>query len=329
MKTLCRVLCTILIIISSGCKENTPTAVSPLSENKQQYPIYGVGVELLSRGIYDSYYLASFNFRYATRDDSIQAHNRDFLFSNGTGDNNLWTFDKNRIADVGVVQFENVTNVSIASNFVQKVSAKLGHVYVVHVSDDDGDYYAKLKITSLTFADKMTFNWVRSKDGVTFEPFVAVTDTNIQQQYATWGIGAELFSRQKYNDYFKATFSFEFSTQGDNSITYGDWDILYDNFYWIISSTDTIADQIDVNTVTDDRSAIADLGIVDFESVKTVPLSVDYTERVRAITGHVYIVHTKDTNSDLYIKFIVTAMKQRDWIRVNWVCSSDGLTFKK
>lgn len=328
MKLLSIVLCTILMMLSSGCKENTPTAVSPIIEKNQQYPTYGVGVELLSRGIYDSYYLASFSFRYATRDDSIQAHNRDFLFSNGGGDNNLWTFGKNRIADVGVVQFENVTDVSIASNFEQKVSAKLGHVYVVHVSDDDGDYYAKLKITSLTFADKMTFNWVRSEDGLTFTKFSAIIDTTIQQQYATWGTGAELFSRIKYDDYYKATYSFELGTQGENSIARNDWDIIYDNIYMELP-TGIIEDQIDVNTVRDDRSTIADLGIVDFDSVKTVPLSVDYTERVRAITGHVYIVHTKDTNSDLYIKFIVTAMKQRDWIRVNWVCSSDGLTFKK
>ena len=103
----------------------------------------------------------------------------------------------------------------------------------------------------------------------------------------------------------------------------------YDNGGLVIINGDTInSDRLEVNTITDDNSLISDLGTVAFDSIQTIPLSTDYADHAFAAPGHVYVVHTKDTDSDFYTKFIITAMKKRDWIRINWVRSADGLSFK-
>ena len=75
-------------------------------------------------------------------------------------------------------------------------------------------------------------------------------------------------------------------------------------------------------------SVIADIGVVDFESLYYVPLQLDsYHEQAIARENHVYIVHSKDQDTDIYAKFIIIEMSSNDMIKINWVRSNDNLTF--
>lgn len=156
-----------------------------------------------------------------------------------------------------------------------------------------------------------------------------------------------LKARSIYNDYILATYSFEYATRDDDDLVSNDWDIIYGNGTGggkggVGGGKDGKGkpgrdgtagfgsgnpNSIAVNTVADDQSLIADLGIIDFDSLKTVPFNADYQNEAIADTGHTYVVHTRDENSDLYSKFMITSMKSDDWIKFTWVRSRDKKTF--
>lgn len=145
-----------------------------------------------------------------------------------------------------------------------------------------------------------------------------INEINEPINYPSFGIGEELKARSKYGDYILATFSFEYATRDNQDLVHNDWDIQYGN---------GTGDRIHVNMVTDDQSTIADLGVVNFDDVINIPLSANYEEDVVADTNHVYVVHTVDSETDMYAKFIITDMKSDDWIKFNWVRSDNGTNF--
>ncbi len=132
-----------------------------------------------------------------------------------------------------------------------------------------------------------------------------------------------LLSRGKYKDYEKATFSFQHGLRDDpQNVTRNDWDLLFGNG----------GDVFDVTMVTDDRSRIRDLGAIDMESLETIPKLPAYEEPKReksvpAVVGHVYMVHTKDSDSDLYALFRVEWLEPGDSCVIRWkvVPSPEGL----
>jgi hypothetical protein len=131
-----------------------------------------------------------------------------------------------------------------------------------------------------------------------------------------------LLSRRKYDDYEKATFSFQHGLRDDpKNVTHNDWDLLFGN-----------GDDVFDVTMVVDRSRIRDLGAIDMDSLETIPALPAYETPTRekslpAVVGHVYLVHTKDNNSDLYAIFRVEWLEPGDSCMIRWkvVPSPEGL----
>ncbi|MFV1964677.1 MAG: hypothetical protein ACC628_04590 [Pirellulaceae bacterium] len=76
--------------------------------------------------------------------------------------------------------------------------------------------------------------------------------------------------------------------------------------------------------VSDDRSRIIDLGETSWEQIdpKRLPKLVPYPRPRRdflpAVMSHVYLVHTVDRNSDLYVLFRVEAITQQGTCDITW-----------
>jgi len=119
------------------------------------------------------------------------------------------------------------------------------------------------------------------------------------------------------DNYVDAAFSFEFGMNGPGSLplTLNDWDILFGN------SPDR--DTFTVTTTGGDRSRIQDMGVLNWSDAFQVPVlpanPVPWNgPAVDAIVGHLYVVHTKDTQTDLYFLFRVEALEPRTSVTISW-----------
>jgi len=106
------------------------------------------------------------------------------------------------------------------------------------------------------------------------------------------------------DNYVYATFSFKFGGNGPEiqRLCRNNWDLQFGN-----SST---PDGLDVTMVVDDRSRIKDLGKYNWTDKFSVNRLSAYEEperepSVRAEVGHMYLVHTRDTDYDHYALFRV------------------------
>lgn len=120
-----------------------------------------------------------------------------------------------------------------------------------------------------------------------------------------------------YDNYAKATFSFKFGVNGDEAqkLTRNNWDVLFDN------SQDR--DIFDVTMVTDDCSRIKDLGRLSWYDTFTVPSLDAYPKPTReasvdALEGHMYLVHSRDKDSDHYALFRVEALQPLQSVTISW-----------
>ena len=130
--------------------------------------------------------------------------------------------------------------------------------------------------------------------------------------------GVILMSRYTQQDWLSATYSFEYATRTDRDLVLNDWDLEYGN---------GPGNLLSVNMSTADNSRIADLGPVDFYTVRDIPHEAAFDEKAVAQKDHVYVIHTRDNNSDFYTKMLITNMADDMWIRFTWVRSDDGLRF--
>jgi len=119
------------------------------------------------------------------------------------------------------------------------------------------------------------------------------------------------------DNYVDAAFSFEFGMNGPGSLplTLNDWDILFGN------SPDR--DTFTVTTTGGDRSRIQDMGVLNWSDAFQVPVlpanPVPWNgPAVDAIVGHLYVVHTKDTQTDLYFLFRVEALDPLKSVTISW-----------
>ena len=119
------------------------------------------------------------------------------------------------------------------------------------------------------------------------------------------------------DNYTVATFSFEFGVNGDAALplTRNDWDLLFGNR--------PDRDTFDVTMVTDDRSRIRDMGALNWSDSFQVPVISAYPVPTRepdvaTIVGHMYVVHTKDTDTDLYSLFRVEALEPGKSVTITW-----------
>ena len=125
-----------------------------------------------------------------------------------------------------------------------------------------------------------------------------------------------LLSRRKYNDYEKATFSFKHGIRDDPGlkITRNQWDLLFDNGEGGFT----------VGMTSGDRSRIVDVGELTWSELKSVPIVEALPAGARAgsvpaIQGHIYVVHTSTTDSDLYSVFRVDWLERGDQCAMSWV----------
>jgi hypothetical protein len=119
------------------------------------------------------------------------------------------------------------------------------------------------------------------------------------------------------DNYVDAAFSFEFGMNGIAALplTLNDWDILFGNS----PNRDTFT----VTTVGDDCSRIRDLGALNWNDAFQVPVLPAYLVPTRepdidAIVGHMYVVHTKDSETDLYFLFRVEALDPLKSVTISW-----------
>ena len=149
-----------------------------------------------------------------------------------------------------------------------------------------------------------------------------------------------LFSRAKYKDmskgYGRSAFSFNHGLRSDagTRVTRNNYELLYGGI-----QLNGDSDWFSVTMVTDDRSRIKDLGELNWSDpfeVPYIPASVQPKNGIRfpaktetfehssdgqvtrVVEGHIYMVHSKDTHSDLYTLFRVEQLVPSDQVTISW-----------
>jgi hypothetical protein len=119
------------------------------------------------------------------------------------------------------------------------------------------------------------------------------------------------------DNYTQAAFSFKYGMNGDESlkVTRNNWDILFGN------APDR--DIFDVTMVVDDCSRIKDLGKLSWYDSFTVPSLDAYPKPTRepsvnVVEGHMYLVHSKDSDSDHCALFRVEALQPLQSVTISW-----------
>lgn len=119
------------------------------------------------------------------------------------------------------------------------------------------------------------------------------------------------------DNFVDSVFSFEHGVNGAEAVplTRNDWDIQFGN--------NPSLDAFTVTMVVDDRSRIQDMGALNWGDAFQVPVisahPVPTTEPpVNAVVGHMYVVHTKDSNTDLYALFRVEALEPGKSVTISW-----------
>ena len=132
-----------------------------------------------------------------------------------------------------------------------------------------------------------------------------------------------LYARTTYANYENATISFQWAPVKDTELTRNDWDLLFGN------DQDAQADIFTVNTVTDDRSWIVDLGSIPMDAVPTTVSLSSYPtgawgghDNIPVVLEHVYLVHTVDGDTDQYAAFRVAAYLPDQQVTLQWYRSA-------
>jgi len=129
-----------------------------------------------------------------------------------------------------------------------------------------------------------------------------------------------LLARKKVDgvdNYTQAAFSFKYGVNGDAAlkVTRNNWDLLFGN--------SPLPDAFDVTMVTDDCSRIKDMGALNWSDAFDVPTLPAYPQptrepSVKAIVGHLYVVHTKDRDDDHYALFRVESLEPGKSVTISW-----------
>jgi hypothetical protein len=149
-----------------------------------------------------------------------------------------------------------------------------------------------------------------------------------------------LFSRAKHqpnsNEYGKSAFSFNHGVRSDAGprITRNNYELLYGSI-----RLNGDSDWFSVTMVTDDRSRIKDLGELNWSDPFDVPYitaslqpnngirlpakaeSFEQSSNgqvTRVVAGHMYVLHSKDSDTDLYTLFRVEKLVPSDEVTISW-----------
>ncbi|MCB9833706.1 MAG: hypothetical protein H6807_14675 [Planctomycetes bacterium] len=134
------------------------------------------------------------------------------------------------------------------------------------------------------------------------------------------------------DEYVKATMSFEFATRDDMEGVHNDWDVCLQG-----RGIERSPFHFCVRTVVDDDSQLWHLGQVPLEKVSprsprpsiSRPLYDDSPDdNYLAIVGHSYLVHTVDSDSDLWAAFTVTSIEPGRAVTIRWRLLGEPKKFK-
>ena len=130
----------------------------------------------------------------------------------------------------------------------------------------------------------------------------------------------KLIARSKQDgvdNYAYATFSFKYGGNGPEiqKLCRNNWDLIFGN--------NVLEDAFDVSMVVDDRSRIKDLGRYNWEHKFHIPTLSAYEEPeseepVKAIVGHIYLVHTRDRDENHYALFRVDRLISTESVEISW-----------
>lgn len=149
---------------------------------------------------------------------------------------------------------------------------------------------------------------------------------------------ATLYSHHVHKDYDRASFSFEMGVLGDEKLP--ERRVYYDVRYGGMSA-DGSGHWFDVASGRDSRRQLKDLGELNWAEVYHTPLlfaspvphtglmEYKYKEgnvveispagvNIKAVAGHMYVLHVKDSDSDFYVMFRVESLKPEGECTISW-----------
>lgn len=175
-------------------------------------------------------------------------------------------------------------------------------------------------------------------------PWVLVVSAHGRESTGSFHVETEtvtLYSRIKYSKewgggYGRSAFSFDHGVRSDrgHEVTRNNYELIYGNI-----DLNGDRDWFGVTMVTDDCSRIKDLGEWDWTEVAELPMLEAKNEPHSGITmpgegrsfeqssdgqvtrvavGHVYLVHTKDRNTDFFTVFRVDELVPGDNVTISW-----------
>lgn len=152
-------------------------------------------------------------------------------------------------------------------------------------------------------------------------PVVLCGDGGVCYQGATPFAGlATLRPHTTDTDYLDSVVSFEHATTLDDGTVGNDWDLSLDGADLLLR----------VNTVTDDRSWIVDLGPISVEDIPEDVIPTQYErgrygayDELPAVLEHVYLVHNVDSDTNQYAAFRVVALEPGASATLQWFRSKE------
>jgi hypothetical protein len=161
------------------------------------------------------------------------------------------------------------------------------------------------------------------------------------QQYSHRDVqpqSATLLSHIGHNDFAKSNFNFQLGVRGDSTSppTRNIYDLRYGGLSYNHDS-----DWFDVPIAHGSRSKIIDLGALNWLDVYDIPIlyaslepydgmrtdsinhgrlvsSLPENTLVKVIVGHMYLLHARDNDRDLYVMFRVESLKPGDEVTISW-----------
>ena len=189
-------------------------------------------------------------------------------------------------------------------------------MYLVHKRDTINNYYVLFRVERLVPKESVEISWE------ILDPLRGLVAPSSSDDVKTGKIKtAKLQSRTTRNDvdnYVYATYSFTFGGNGPaiQRLCGNDWDLLFGN-------AARVPDGFDVSMARDDRSRIKDLGRYDWGDKFEIPTLAAYEEperspAVRAVAGHMYLAHIRDTDSNHYVLFRVERLEPEKSVEISW-----------
>lgn len=277
----------------------------------------------------DNYVYATYSFKFGGNGPEIKRlcrNNWDLLFGNSPTpdafDVSMVTDDRSRIKDLGKYDWTDKFHVPKLVAYEEpeteeSVKAVVGHMYLVHTRDNDHNHYALFRVERLVPEESVEISW-KLLDRMRDDLDAPSSSDEVKTGKIKTGKLVKRTTVNGVDNYAHAAFSFKCGGGNGPEIQQlcrNNWDLLFGN--------SPISDAFDVSMVADDRSRIKDLGKYDWGDKFNIPKLAAYEEperapSVKAIAGHMYLVHTRDTDNNHYVLFRVERLVPAESVEISW-----------